>query len=285
MKQVQLNSVRILSLVLLLQLFSFNSFSQNCDIECTELLQNTKLEIDPPGGWPLSNNTIPLNAFYHGLIPNWWATHGSPSIIQEDGNGFYNYYFTNSNGTEKNSLAIMDGVNGNRGGIFQNITLINDPFISYDLYLKCRNFYVFYLDNDGQPNHLIRVLLASNLVNHLDPSNTPHIPPVVPNKLLGSLHMNVFNESLEINIPFSLGANENFNQIWLYTDQYMNEVTTEEITTIETVNLTCKTTALNDIIATGSNKTYSFEAKNISDFDFVEFCWDFGDGTSSALSI
>ncbi len=256
-------------LVLFVLLLNLNSYSQNCNIECNELLINTSLEINPPSGWPIEYGESG-HSFNIGYVPSWQASHGSPHHCQLDGNGDWYCSFTNPNGTETNGISIQRSSPWSKWseGIFQNVSLSNDPFLTYYLNLE---YQVKYISTDENPNHFIKVNLASNLENEDSWGTANNFPENIPHREIYSNFINstdIYDEC----ISFNLTQEESFDQIWIYNDfpDDENETVGLQWTTMKSVNLVCTTEALTDILSNVNIKTVQYDAVNSSSSsDFV----------------
>lgn len=258
-------------------LFLNTILSQNCNIDCTEFIQNQNLTISPPN-WPIpyGNSGISFNI---GYVPNWQASHGSPHHCQIK-LGQWDCSFTNPNGTETNGISIynLGPYSKWTEGIFQNFNFKNDPFLTYHLALKYQVKFV----EGGNPNHFIKVKVARNLVNETN-SGVSNFPQNIPNKLIHSDWLSNFDEK-DVCIDFKLNNNEYYNQLWIHNElpANQNQLFNVQWTTIKEVSLKCTTEALTDIVTSISGKTIEFEAENASGTStFVEYNWNFGDGSTS----
>ncbi len=258
-------------------LFLNTILSQNCNIDCTEFIQNQNLTISPPN-WPIpyGNSGISFNI---GYVPNWQASHGSPHHCQIK-LGQWDCSFTNPNGTETNGISIynLGPFSKWTEGIFQNFNFKNDPFLTYHLALKYQVKFV----EGGNPNHFIKVKVARNLVNETN-SGVSNFPQNIPNKLIHSDWLSNFDEE-DVCIDFKLNNNEYYNQLWIHNElpANQNQLFNVQWTTIKEVSLKCTTEALTDIVTSISGKTIEFEAENASGTStFVEYNWNFGDGSTS----
>lgn len=83
---------------------SNRSIGQNCNFDCTELIQNRNLAITPPG-WPIQYGESGYS-FNIGYVLAWKASHGSPHHCQLDNQNQWNCSFTTPNGTETNGISI-----------------------------------------------------------------------------------------------------------------------------------------------------------------------------------
>lgn len=269
--------IKTVFLFCFLDILSVNTIlSQNCNIECTNLIQNQNLEINPPNGWPIGQDDA-SRAFNLGLVPYWKASHNTPHYLQLNNLGQW-VGFTMPNGTETNGISVHS-IGPNlffSEGVFQNIYLSNYPYLRYCLSIQLQ---VKGIQSGYNPNHNINIKLARGLINVSGDYFTDI--PVVPNKLLITQHMTGFDK-VNVSIPFQLNSNESYNQIWIYNQPLSGTIIPTQWTSIDSVNLKCTTEALTDIMTSITGKTVGFEAKNASSSStFVEYRWDFGDGSTS----
>lgn len=255
---------------------TYNMSAQNCNVECTELLQNPNLEIDPTF-YPLPNGAG--QSFYDGFIPGWKNSHGTAHTFQLKNSGDWDPAFTYPNGTEKSGMyahrVAWSKIWGE--GFFQDIPLSNDPYITYHLFIR---YQVKEQIENFPPNHFISFKIASNLVNGGIYSGTP--PQNIPQRLLHTQHMNNYNV-IETCLEFQLNENEMFDQIWVEAFPPEEIVPSNgQWTAFDNISLLCDTEALTQINTTQNWLNVEFSSVNASTMSqFVEYYWDFGDGNFS----
>jgi PKD repeat protein len=168
-------------------------------------------------------------------------------------------------------------------GIFQDVILTNNSFITYHLALK---YQVKSVEGNYNPNHFIRIKLARNLVNENN-WGVSNFPQNILNREIHSQWISDFNEK-EVCVDFKLNGNEPlYNQLWIHNDfpANPNEIVATQWTTIKNVSLKCTTEALTNIKTTSVGKTVEFEAENANNSSpFVEYNWNFGDGSTSTAA-
>jgi hypothetical protein len=212
----------------------------------------------------------PWVSFWYGCVDSWQCSNGSPHHVRST---IFDQCFENFNGAGTIKNCIYSANHGSavwNEGIFQSANIIRNNFITYDIdvsvnLIKCTNVDVNELPDVPAP---FGIRFANNLINDDD----VYVP------IQGTDFEQIISEvvSTYSNITLSrqnIKPDRNFNNIIAYVDLPSNiNEPGETFLEIKNIELTCNTTALEEIVY--NNQTKELEAINAnSAHPFVQYRW------------